>query len=405
MKANDRLDALLTTRQAGGRPPAALAETSDDTLLAQLVVADLLAQGRAATPSAQFNRDLEVRLLVHAARLEERAARRTTSSASSRAASAGGTIGARQAHGDGLQRPRLFQRETRPTLWARGRLLGASRRLSTALLVLSFLLALSIGIFAAAAKAAPGSALFGLHRLEQNVRVSLAGSPSERARLHLSYTRSDLAALNASLANGTGGSLYRDALAAFQSDLHATATDLRAVAPGGDEDALATQLSALQAQARSDLLASLRSLPWSDRVATTVVLGDLGVSVPVVTSATITRTVGRGTSDVQMVVVGSDFQAGAVAEVEGAEVGVVIAQSPTNLVLRLDGRYAAASIREIGVSNPDGTAATTPNVLQVIDSGGEGQPTPAASPTPDGGNGTGNGHPGGGPHGTPTPSH
>jgi hypothetical protein len=162
----------------------------------------------------------------------------------------------------------------------------------------------------------------------------------------------------------------------------------------------------LQAQARADLLARLRLLPWTDRVATTAVLGDLGVDIPVVTSATITRAVGPGANTIQMVIVGSGFQAGAVAELEGAEVGVVLAQSSTSLTVQLAARYPAASIKEVGVSNPDGTGATTSNVLQVIGAGGGGgQPTPDASPTPAGGNGSGNGHPGGGPHGTPTPSH
>jgi len=395
MEADDRLDALLAARQMGERPPASLAGASDDTLLPQLVVADLLARRHAATPSAHFVADLEARLLEHAAQSGEQAARRATTSTSSRAA------GARQAHGAGIQRPWLAQRGARPAPRARGRLLGASRRLSTALLAASLLLALSVGILAAAASAAPGSPLFGLHRLEQNVRVGLASSPSERARLHLSYAHSDLVALDASLARRAGSPSYRDALAAFQGDLQAVATDLFAVAPGGERDALSSQLGALQAQARSDLLGGLRSLPWTDRLATTAMLGGLGVDVPVVASATITRTIGRDANTVQMVIAGSGFQAGAAAEVAGAEVGVVIAQTPTSLVVQLDARYPAASVKEVGVSNPDGTAGATSNVFQVIDAGGEGQPTPGASPTPAGGNG----HSGGGPRGTPAPSH
>ncbi|HEY2570092.1 MAG TPA: hypothetical protein VGI27_01400, partial [Solirubrobacteraceae bacterium] len=278
MEADDRLDALLTARQTRKRPPTSPAETSDDTLLPQLVVADLLAQRHAATPSAHFADDLEAQLLAHATQ--------GVTSAKSPAA------GARQAHGDRSRQPRLIQQEARPALRARGRLLGASRRLSIALLAASLLLALSVGLLAAAASAEPGSPLFGLHRLEQNVRVGLASGPAERARLHLSYAQSDLAALDALLARRSGGPPYRDALAAFQGDLQAVATDLLAAAPGGERDALSSQFGALQAQARSDLLGGLRSLPWSDRLAATAALGGLGVDVPVVASATITRTIG-----------------------------------------------------------------------------------------------------------------
>jgi hypothetical protein len=157
----------------------------------------------------------------------------------------------------------------------------------------------------------------------------------------------------------------------------------------------------------------LPTLSWSARVKTTTVLGSLGVTVPIITKATITRTVGPGEHVSRILVEGSNFQSGAIVEVNGDPVGVVVSQTATQVLVQLDPTHPVTSVKTVGVSNPDGTAANTAQIAIVLDAGnGKGSPgggaaTPGSTATTTNGNGNGNGggHPGGGPHGTPTPAH
>lgn len=116
----------------------------------------------------------------------------------------------------------------------------------------------------------------------------------------------------------------------------------------------------------------------------------------------------------RIVVVGSNFQQGAVVIVNGQAVGTVLSQTSTQLVVQIDPTYPVTSAKTIGVSNPDGTAADTRDITSDLDPGNGKGPAGAGSATPGplsttttgngNGNGNGGGHPGGGTHGTPTPS-
>lgn len=410
MRPSDRLDAQLSARLADGSARDLAAPASTAETLPQLMAADVLSQWRSATPRTDYADVLESQLLDHATSVAARGAVQTPARAPGRETMVRrGNVSPLEPATDSR---RLGGGNQGSILPGRTSSRDSSRFRPFRSLVAAalLLLVLGAGMFTAAAQAGPGSPLYGLRRFEQDVRVRMTSSPSDRIRLRLDYAKSDLAVLDKALARQTKGSAYSDALASFQSDIHAIWTDLPALGKGAESDTLAAQVTALEAQGRSDLLHGLHMLSWTDRVKTTEVLGSLGVPIPAVTMVTITRTHGPSSHITQILIVGSNFQQGVVAEINGVEVGAVLSQSTSQLVIQVEPTFPVTSAKTVGVSNPDGTSAETADIAVVLDagngkgsgSGGEATPGPAATVT--NGNGNGGGHPGGGSHGTPTPS-
>ena len=414
MHRNDKLDAQLSARLTDNPGAIQTLPANSAETLAQLMAADVLAQWRAATPRADYANALEARMLAHAAVIARDVLRMPSPTphglAAARGASEPFMEPGRTSHKRGSRSRGLAQQAGR-----RSRGIGSLRPLWS-LAAAALLLMIGAGVVLAAAGAGPGSPLYGLHRLEQNARVSIASSSSERVRLRLAYAQADLSAIDTALARHAAGATYTDALGAFQSDLQAIRADLPGLPAGAERDRLAAQFTALETQGRSDLFHGLPTLPWSDRVKTTTVLGSFGVPTPTVTTATMTRTLTPRERVIRIVVVGSNFQPGAVVIVNGEAVGTVLSQTSTQLVVQLDPTYPVTSAKTIGVSNPDGTAAETRDIASALDAGngkgsaGPGAATPGTLATATTGNGNGNcdgnagGHPGGGAHGTPTPS-
>jgi hypothetical protein len=234
--------------------------------------------------------------------------------------------------------------------------------------------------FIAAAAAAPGTPLYGLHRFEQGVQVSLAGSAADQTRLHLDYAQEALTALQAATAHQQSGASYDDALATFADEMRAAATTLDGVGAGADRDALSAKFDQLRARGRADLHTALAFLSWPDRVMTTSVLGAMGDNVLHVSQASMVYS-----DDEQHLwrisVSGSGFAPGAVLLVNGQPAGTIVSNTPTTLVAKMTGDESSPAPSAIGVANPDDTAAETSS----IDSGEqENHAIPGTQPTPDG---------------------
>jgi hypothetical protein len=251
------------------------------------------------------------------------------------------------------------------------------RRLVWSALAAALLLAIGATTFSAAAAAGPGTPLYGLHRWEQGIQVSMAGSAADRARLHLEYAREALVALDAAVAARQTGSAYDDALAAYRDEMGAASTSLAAVPAGGDQSALVAQFGQLRAQGRSDLHTALVVLPWAQRITTTGALAGLGDNVPSVTHAEMVYS-GHGQHLWRITVTGSGFQPGAILLVNGQPAGVVLSMTPTTLVAQMAGDDTAPLPASIGVASPDDTAAVT----SVIHSSEQDDATPGTQTTP-----------------------
>lgn len=385
MRIEDRLDAMLSARLQNASQLPDTWVAVDDELLPLLQAADALTPFRNAHPSAEFVNSMEVRLLALNAslmkQLDEPAA---VDEAQGPQAPDIYPLPAPTEHDTFRHR---HQRRTRRPQWRLWQVIAAAVLLCVAG---------ASALTAAAASAGPDSPLYGLHRVEQNVRVQLASSQADRVRLHLSYANEALAQLDAAVARHAGDSAYRSALATFSSEQIAAAQGVAALPAGTERATLDAQLTALRLRARGDLHAALHAVSWSNRVATTQVLGGLGEAILVVQDVKVTREDGPNIHLLRLVASGSGFAPGAVIIVDGQSAGTLIAETATQLVVEIDATTFHLPLRDIGVSNPDGTAALSLKVE--IDNGSDhssglpSHPTPVAHPTPttNGGHGHGN---------------
>jgi hypothetical protein len=376
MHPEERLDALLALGYGNWQRDAdelpASGRNGHESLQPLLDAANRVAQLRWVEPGSDFTALLERQFLV---RVEE---------AQQRESAALPAVGW-SATPPGATDAALFR------LWREhvsfGRMSRMARLLwSAAAAVL--LLALGATFFIAAAAAAPGTPLYGVHRFEQGVQVSLAGSDADRTRLHLDYAQQALSALDATTLGHQSGASYDDALATFADEMRAAATTLDGVGAGADRDALSSQLDQLRAQGRADLRYALALLSWPDRVATTSVLADIGDNV-----LHVSRVIMVYSDDEQhlwrITVSGSGFAPGAVLLVNGRPAGRIISGTPTTLVAQMTGNDSGPLPGAIGVANPDDTAAEASSINSDEQ---ENHGRPGAWTTPDGDDPTSTSH-------------
>lgn len=373
MSPEDRLDALLSANGQAETMQSVLG--ADDAAFVPLLQAAVRVSAIGAeAPRPAFADALERRLL---ARVGALANRRTTA------------IGANTA--TGLVSPvampaSLSATRGRSTArpWWRIRLIQAAA--AAAVLVVG-----AGSVLAAAAMAAPGSPLFGLHRWEQGVRAALDTSAADRARTHLQYLTDALTALDAAVAHHDSGGAYRDALVTVRDEDGAAAREIAGVAPAGDRDALAARLTALRDRERASLRAGLGApLEWPSRLLTTQALGALGEHVPSIASITAERADPGDGHTWRIVLAGAGFQPGAVFALNGKPIGAVQTITSTQMVVLWSGNGRDLQDGALGIVNPDGSAAATRALRSGADDGQGDSSTPGAEVTPgkgDGGNG------------------
>ncbi len=392
MEPEYRLDALLSQReQWNGSRRAASGAPSDDELAPLVAVVDRLSALRSANPAPAFARTLEAQLRSRADSLR-----------------AVGTMGAVRTPAErsptGQQSTALPPglRRLRPVLAAHP--IQRMPRVVWPALAAAVVLALIVGTYAAAANAEPGSPLYGVKRAEQSVQVQIAPNDATRVQLHLQAADEALSQLNAAARSHDNGA-YSTALATLHDEAAAASQTLETVPAGGDHDVLATQVSDLQTRMRQDLAANLSLVNWQNRLSTTTALGGLGVAAPHVSAVSVIRTGGDGHVDGagggiggstgdghgsqpradQVTVSGSGFRPGATLVVDGHAVGKVVAitVTPTQIVALVQDENVEHA-HNIGVNNPDGTAAQTANI-HVQDTQGDGgsgdDQHPGATPT------------------------
>lgn len=403
MLPEDRLDALLSPR--GTPPQPYTGQNGDDATFAPLLAAAAqLAVLADARPTASFAQALEARFLARAVTLADAGrashpAYNTQSSLDSEYPTLPAAYTYAGAPARARERPRAGQStRQRETQQLRGVALLRSRyqRLLPQAIAASLILLLGVGALTAAAAAGPGSFLFPLHRLEQGVQLGLSGSAADRFRLHLGYANDALATLDAARgASDHGKSAYAQALATLSDEVRATKKELAAVPPGTEHDDLANQLQAFETRATHDLFAVVSpgsALSWQNRVATTLVLGQLGALVPHIGTVHISRAddtshtgdSGSSTKDThswQVTISGSGFTPGAEITLNGHTAGTVTKLSPTQIVALVKTDDTGISAGAIGIKEPDGTAAQV-NDGATGDDGHNGSPDATGTPTP-----------------------
>jgi uncharacterized membrane protein YgcG len=407
MEPEERLDTLLALQTSSNWRPVDAESTQSQNghegLQPLLDAADRVAQLSTAEPSPDFTARLEAQFLAHIDELREHDGVKLVAVGDTEVALLRGddtptlpgswwlteAEETTEADIDATWPPAAPWRASRPrSRW---------RSLLWPVAAAVLLLALGASTFLAAAASGPGAPLYGLHRWEQDVQVSMAGSAADRTRLHLTYAQEALAALDAAAARHQSGGPYIDALATFNEEMQAAATSLNSVSAGRGRTSLSSQLSQLRAQGRADLHIALAVLPWSGRVMTTVVLGDIGDTVLRVNRATMVY-VENSSQDQhlwQITVTGFGFAPGAALLVNGQPAGTVISLTPTTLLAQMPGDDSGPLPGSIGVANPDNTAAQTSSISSQ-EQKGQSTVTPGPQSTPDGDDHGGGGNDGGG---------
>ncbi len=239
-------------------------------------------------------------------------------------------------------------------------------------------LALTVTTFTVAANASPGSAFYGVRRWQEDARTNLTNSDAERTKLHLQYATEALDALDAAVAQHAF-SAYSEALGRFTDEVRQAQDALGPVPAGADRDTISASLDALRARGRHDLRAALPSLGWPGRITTTQALGRLGESVVTVTKVAAARARSQTGYVWTVTITGSGFQNGAILLVRQRPAGQLTSVTPTQVVAQLGAGGDDSLPHDVGVGNPDATAASTAQVTSEHDD----DDTPGAIGTPD----------------------
>ncbi|HKV85051.1 MAG TPA: hypothetical protein VJN88_10870 [Ktedonobacterales bacterium] len=403
MLPDDRLDALLTSLDEGRLQPADV----DPDLLPLVKVARRLSHLDSAAPSPDFASDLHSRLVARTAALQAR-----------QADFADVTLPGQSYAPEDMTVPLAtrplgnapIQRDTWPTLspgvgvvdrHARRPRRTHRSRLFWQGLAAAVVFLVCGGTFGVAAFAQPGNPLYGLRALESHVGVAVAPTGADRAQQQLNSASAALTTLEGVVTRHSGDAAYTQALAGVRKQEAAASQAVGSLSSSSAYPQLLTQLQGVQARERADLRQALPLVGWENRLATTLALGDLGDTIPRITSASATEATGDGGGSWRVEIHGGGFLPGATLVVNGQPVGTVLSVTQDTLLATIPAGAIAGAPHALGVSNTDGTAAQT-DQLGVQTSGD--QPTPGPEATPTSGDNGGGGTGGGDHNGTPTPS-
>ena len=415
MLPDDRLDALLTSLDEGRVQPAEV----DADLWPLVAVARRLSRLDSAAPAPDFASDLHGRLMAHTAALQARRpdysdatlpgvayapndmtvplrTRPLGNGPSQRGAWLDGARGSAPTGAPKLWPNAASARAARTNGRRRSRLFWQGLAAAVVFLVCG-------GTFGVAAFAQPGNPLYGLRTLEGHVGVAIAPTAADRAQQQLNSATAALTTFESVVSRHSGDAAYTQALAGVRQQEAAATLAVGALSSSATYPQLLTQLQAVQARERADLRQALPLIGWENRLATTLALGDLGDTLPHITSASATEATGDGGGSWRVEIHGGGFLPGATLVVNGQPAGTVLSVNAETLLATIPAGAIKGAPRALGVSNPDGTAAQT-DQLGVQTTGDQPTPGPEATPT-SGDNGGGGGDGGGGDHsGTPTPS-
>ena len=225
----------------------------------------------------------------------------------------------------------------------------------------------------------PGNPLYAINQWEQNVRVSLSGSPVDRAQLDLQFAGDRLNTL-IGLAGTSDAQVYEQQLVELNQQINNAVQSINQVPAGVQRNQLESQLTTFETHARRVLRGLLPRLSLSERQATTNTLGGLGDSVPHLQSVQLILPPHPG-GQATIIITGSDLESGAQLVIDG-QVVQASGSLQNGVYVFLMNWTGNQQLYDIGILNPDGTAVQT-STIAVYNSGSSGDGN---------GNSCGNGH-------------
>ncbi len=366
MNPEERLDHLLD-QHADGADAASAREAG------QLDAAQAVRALRAVPVPTDFAARLEARLRLRARELQsedDTVAAPATSGPTSATARRDGKRGA-----------------ARPTMPPMRRIVFAGGGALTALVLLAGLL------FAASAQSVPGDWLYGVKQLRNQIALAQAATPAARAEVLIQQLHGAVSDLQAEISSGHGDANIQQALRIVASDTQRAQTAVAALPAGTSRTQATRDLAATLTYEQTTLHQLVTRADWPVRLAISGQIGALGAPVPTITAVAITA---QGNGDDRVTITGTNFATAAQVLLDDAPAGPPLSLTPTRIVIRCTAAVLAGP-HQLGVQNPDGTAASY--TITGGAANGQGAPqgtttpgTPGAQGTPGNGNGNGNGH-------------
>lgn len=266
-----------------------------------------------------------------------------------------------------------------------------------ALVAAAVLVLAVLGVSNAAAGSLPGDPLYALKRFEQQMAVSNASNPADRAQVQITQLQSQIADLQAEISDGRSDADILQALNVVATSTHDSQAAVAALPAGTARDDAEQSLENTLQDEQTTLYNLLGRVDWSLRLALTGQLGALGVSIPTVIKVTVT---GGPNNTLTLKLTGTNFASGARLVINGRVRGTVSQNTGTTLTATINESDWHEDESAVGVLNPDGTAAQ-----KVVsddgqhdgsdDGGGDDHGGQQGTPTPTSGGNDG-GHDGGG---------
>ncbi|HZU70280.1 MAG TPA: DUF5667 domain-containing protein [Ktedonobacteraceae bacterium] len=236
-------------------------------------------------------------------------------------------------------------------------LLRAHPVFSIALSCCLLVLLLALGIVIASAQITnPNNPLYAINQWEQDVRLSLSGSPVARAELDLQFAADRLNTL-ADLANPSDTQAYEQQLEDLSQQVENAVQAINQIPAGTQRSQLQSNLAALETHARQVLRGFLPRLNLQERLATTDALADLGDTVPHLQSVQLILPPHSGEL-ATIIIDGSGLESGAQLVIDGQVMGNngSLNNGVDTFMVRWNGNNNQQSYT-IGILNPDGTFA------------------------------------------------
>jgi hypothetical protein len=274
---------------------------------------------------------------------------------------------------------------------------GARRAVLAGGGALAALVLLAGVLFAASANSVPGDWLYGIKQFRNQIALAQAATPTDRAEVLIQQLRGAVSDLRAEIGSGHVDADIEQALGIVAADTRAAQAAVAALPSGAGRTQAAQDLAGALAYEQATLHHLVTQVDWPVRLAISAQLGMLGIPVPAITAVSIIE---QGNGDARVTIRGSDFAAGAQVWLDGTPAGTLLSVTPTRIIVRFSAVLLTGP-HQLGVQNPDGTAASS--VISGGISNGQGAPlataTPGAQSTP--GNGRGHRDPTPSPKGTP----
>lgn len=230
----------------------------------------------------------------------------------------------------------------------------ARRAWLAALGVAAALVLACVGILTTSARSLPGDAFYGLKQAEEQFTLNFASSPHGRISVQIDQLHNALTDLTTVVNGGRGDDAIRMALNTVADKTNNARGAVAALPTGTDRDTEQGNLDNILAEEDQTLRGLLNRVDWPIRLAVTGQLGVLGDPVPTVTRVT-ALIQSNGTLLITMT--GAHFAPDARLVIDGQAAGTVTQNTPGQLAAVISNSTGLHGEHEIGILNPDGTAA------------------------------------------------